>query len=203
MSYGEKPYWDMSNDDVTEVIEDGYRLPAPLDCPVALHNLMLQCWCYDPVRRPSFYDILSQICKFVRQPALLTSNESETQQNDISAPLLNPSTPTTLRDISTLDEWLDMVKLGIYRRSFYENGISDLEALAQINTSDLERLGISSPQHRTRLQSSLDSLRHHLSLARQVNQSRPSSGLSSLELPAFQYPTVQQTRRSDLKAAIV
>ena len=50
------------------------------------------------------------------------------------APLLNPSTPTTLRDISTLDEWLDMVKLGIYRRSFYENGISDLEALAQINT---------------------------------------------------------------------
>ena len=29
MSYGEKPYWDMSNDDVTEVIEDGYRLPAP------------------------------------------------------------------------------------------------------------------------------------------------------------------------------
>ena len=29
MSYGEKPYWDMSNDDVTQVLEDGYRLPAP------------------------------------------------------------------------------------------------------------------------------------------------------------------------------
>lgn len=29
MSYGEKPYWDMSNDDVSQVIEDGYRLPAP------------------------------------------------------------------------------------------------------------------------------------------------------------------------------
>ena len=30
MSYGEKPYWDMSNDEVTQVIEDGYRLPAPI-----------------------------------------------------------------------------------------------------------------------------------------------------------------------------
>jgi len=28
-SYGEKPYWDMSNDDISEVLEDGYRLPAP------------------------------------------------------------------------------------------------------------------------------------------------------------------------------
>ena len=29
MSYGEKPYWDMTNEDVSQVIEDGYRLPAP------------------------------------------------------------------------------------------------------------------------------------------------------------------------------
>ena len=28
-SFGEKPYWDMNNDDVTDVIEDGYRLPCP------------------------------------------------------------------------------------------------------------------------------------------------------------------------------
>ena len=34
MSYGEKPYWDMSNDDVTQVLEDGYRLPAPEVCRV-------------------------------------------------------------------------------------------------------------------------------------------------------------------------
>ena len=29
MSHGEKPYWDMSNDDVAQTIEDGYRLPPP------------------------------------------------------------------------------------------------------------------------------------------------------------------------------
>lgn len=29
MSYGEKPFWEMTNEDVTESIEKGYRLPAP------------------------------------------------------------------------------------------------------------------------------------------------------------------------------
>ena len=29
MSYGEKPYWDMTNQQVVETIEQGYRLPAP------------------------------------------------------------------------------------------------------------------------------------------------------------------------------
>lgn len=29
MSFGEKPYWDMTNEHVTESIENGFRLPAP------------------------------------------------------------------------------------------------------------------------------------------------------------------------------
>ena len=29
-SYGEKPYWDMSNDDVITNLESGMRLPAPM-----------------------------------------------------------------------------------------------------------------------------------------------------------------------------
>ena len=38
MSYGEKPYWDMTNEDVSQVIEDGYRLPAPA---VSLDQIVL------------------------------------------------------------------------------------------------------------------------------------------------------------------
>ena len=30
MSYGEKPYWDMSNDDVIKNIRQGMRLPSPV-----------------------------------------------------------------------------------------------------------------------------------------------------------------------------
>ena len=66
MSYGERPYWNWSNQDVIKAIEkvqlehtqlswrleiyctdprvQGYRLPAPMDCPEAIHQLMLDCW---------------------------------------------------------------------------------------------------------------------------------------------------------------
>ena len=49
-------------------------------------------------------------------------------------PLLNPDSPTCLQDVSTLEEWLDMVRLGKYRRSFYAHGIKDLEALSNISS---------------------------------------------------------------------
>jgi len=130
----------------------------------------------------------------------------------LSAPLLSPDSPTSLQEVTTLDEWLDMVKLGRYRRSFYDHGIKDLETLAHITPrcdfssselfqnerclawffakllnmffcsicvdistaqrvccfkssitcSDLERLGIASAAHLTRLQGGLDTLRRHL-----------------------------------------
>lgn len=32
MSYGERPYWNWSNQDVIKSIEKGYRLPAPMVC---------------------------------------------------------------------------------------------------------------------------------------------------------------------------
>uniref|UniRef100_H2YLK0 receptor protein-tyrosine kinase n=1 Tax=Ciona savignyi TaxID=51511 RepID=H2YLK0_CIOSA len=129
MSYGEKPYWDMSNEVVTEVLEDGYRLPAPENCPVSIHNLMLKCWSYEAKRRPHPIEIIRTLDQFIKQPNLLL----DTKSHDASAPLLNPDSPTSLNEVSTLDEWLDMVKLGKYRRSFHTNGINDLESLVHIS----------------------------------------------------------------------
>uniref|UniRef100_H2YLK2 receptor protein-tyrosine kinase n=1 Tax=Ciona savignyi TaxID=51511 RepID=H2YLK2_CIOSA len=71
MSYGEKPYWDMSNEVVTEVLEDGYRLPAPENCPVSIHNLMLKCWSYEAKRRPHPIEIIRTLDQFIKQPNLL------------------------------------------------------------------------------------------------------------------------------------
>lgn len=34
MSYGERPYWNWSNQDVIKSIEKGYRLPAPMVCRI-------------------------------------------------------------------------------------------------------------------------------------------------------------------------
>lgn len=44
----------MNNREVLEQVERGYRMPCPQDCPLSLHELMLQCWKRDPEERPTF-----------------------------------------------------------------------------------------------------------------------------------------------------
>ncbi|KAF7231562.1 tyrosine-protein kinase Fyn [Nothobranchius furzeri] len=51
---GRVPYPGMSNREVLEQVEQGYRMPCSLDCPVSLHELMLQCWKKDAEERPTF-----------------------------------------------------------------------------------------------------------------------------------------------------
>ncbi|KAM9457591.1 ephrin type-A receptor 10 [Clarias gariepinus] len=68
MSFGERPYWDMGSQDVIKAIEDGFRLPAPLNCPTSLHQLMLDCWQKERTERPSFTQIHSALSKTMRSP---------------------------------------------------------------------------------------------------------------------------------------
>ncbi|XP_073420105.1 tyrosine-protein kinase Fgr [Dendrobates tinctorius] len=51
---GRIPYPGMSNREVLEQVERGYRMPCPSSCPPSLHDLMLQCWKGDPEERPTF-----------------------------------------------------------------------------------------------------------------------------------------------------
>lgn len=44
----------MVNREVLEQVERGYRMPCPQDCPISLHELMVQCWKKDPEERPTF-----------------------------------------------------------------------------------------------------------------------------------------------------
>lgn len=71
MSYGEKPYWDMTNKQVIQSIGNGMRLPAPTNCPKALHELMLECWSLDPKKRPTFAKIVTDLNRFIRHSSLL------------------------------------------------------------------------------------------------------------------------------------
>ncbi|XP_023686362.1 ephrin type-B receptor 3-like isoform X4 [Paramormyrops kingsleyae] len=71
MSYGERPYWDMSNQDVINAVEQDYRLPPPMDCPTALHQLMLDCWLKERNLRPKFSQIVNTLDKLIRNAASL------------------------------------------------------------------------------------------------------------------------------------
>ncbi|KAM4605056.1 ephrin type-B receptor 3 [Polymixia lowei] len=71
VSYGERPYWDMSNQDVMTAVEQDYRLPPPMDCPMVLHQLMLECWVKERNLRPKFCRIVSTLDKLLRNAASL------------------------------------------------------------------------------------------------------------------------------------
>lgn len=53
---------------VINAIEQDYRLPPPMDCPSALHQLMLDCWQKDRNHRPKFGQIVNTLDKMIRNP---------------------------------------------------------------------------------------------------------------------------------------
>uniref|UniRef100_A0A3Q2XUB9 receptor protein-tyrosine kinase n=1 Tax=Hippocampus comes TaxID=109280 RepID=A0A3Q2XUB9_HIPCM len=83
MSYGERPYWDMSNQDVINAIEQDFRLPAPMDCPTVLHQLMLDCWQKDRNARPKFPDVVNMLDKMIRNPASLKAGTNNVAPGDL------------------------------------------------------------------------------------------------------------------------
>ena len=44
----------MTNAEVLQQVDNGYRMPCPQGCPPALYDLMLDCWQREPERRPTF-----------------------------------------------------------------------------------------------------------------------------------------------------
>uniref|UniRef100_A0A8C5I976 receptor protein-tyrosine kinase n=1 Tax=Gouania willdenowi TaxID=441366 RepID=A0A8C5I976_GOUWI len=137
MSYGERPYWDMSNQDVIKAIEEGYRLPAPMDCPPGLHQLMLDCWQKDRAERPKFDQIVGILDKMIRNPNTLKTPVG-TCTRPIS-PLLDQSTPdfTTFRSVG---EWLEAIKMERYRDNFTAAGYGSLESVARIHSVCFDKL---------------------------------------------------------------
>uniref|UniRef100_A0AAQ4NYQ4 Ephrin type-A receptor 10 n=1 Tax=Gasterosteus aculeatus aculeatus TaxID=481459 RepID=A0AAQ4NYQ4_GASAC len=143
MSYGERPYWDMGNQDVIKAIEDGFRLPAPVNCPPHLHQLMLDCWQKERTERPSFSQIHSALSKSIRSPDGIGS----------STPL--PSFPS----FNSVGEWLDAVDMGRYKDNFTAAGYCYLESVARMTVQDVLSLGITSLEHQKLILAAIQTLR--------------------------------------------
>lgn len=54
VTYGRIPYPGMSNPEVIQNLEQGYRMPKPENCPDGLYNVMVMCWQENPENRPTF-----------------------------------------------------------------------------------------------------------------------------------------------------
>jgi len=61
MSYGVKPFPELQNNEVIDVIERGERLSRPSNCPLGVFFVMSSCWHYRPSERPSFAIIKTRL----------------------------------------------------------------------------------------------------------------------------------------------
>uniref|UniRef100_A0A8C7SZ38 receptor protein-tyrosine kinase n=1 Tax=Oncorhynchus mykiss TaxID=8022 RepID=A0A8C7SZ38_ONCMY len=150
MSYGERPYWNLTNRDVIKSVEEGYRLPAPMSCPGALHTLMLDCWQKDRNERPRFCQIVTVLDKLIRNP-----------EN------LKPPSPGQYR--FSVDEWLDTIKMGRYKDHFAVGGYQTLGHVISMNQGDIHRLGVTLMGHQKKIMTSVQLMRVQV-----LNRSVPS-----------------------------
>ncbi|KAG9260267.1 ephrin type-A receptor 8-like [Astyanax mexicanus] len=165
MSYGERPYWNLTNRDVIKSVEEGYRLPAPMGCPGALHTLMLDCWQKDRNERPRFCQIVTVLDKLIRNPENLKSMDTLCRLNST---LMNRSVPdfTSCRSVN---EWLDTIKMGRYKNHFAAGGYQTLGHVMSMNQQDIQRLGVTLMGHQKKIMTSVQVMR-----AQVLNQSVPS-----------------------------
>ncbi|XP_051957466.1 ephrin type-A receptor 8-like isoform X2 [Xyrauchen texanus] len=165
MSYGERPYWNLTNRDVIKSVEEGYRLPAPMGCPGALHTLMLDCWQKDRNERPKFCQIVMVLDKLIRNPENLKTMDTLCRLNST---LMNRSIPdfTSCRSV---DEWLDTIKMGRYKDRFAVGGYLTLGHVMSMNQQDIQRLGVTLMGHQKKIMTSVQVMR-----AQVLNQSVPS-----------------------------
>uniref|UniRef100_A0A8C6PGB3 receptor protein-tyrosine kinase n=1 Tax=Nothobranchius furzeri TaxID=105023 RepID=A0A8C6PGB3_NOTFU len=124
MSYGERPYWEMSNQDVIKAVEENYRLPGPMDCPEALYHLMMDCWQRERTNRPKFDEIVCLLDKLIRNPSSLKKlvNSSHRVSN-LLVEHASAEGDCSARTKS-VGEWLDSIKMGRYTELFVEGGYS-------------------------------------------------------------------------------
>ncbi|XP_040912600.1 ephrin type-A receptor 6-like isoform X1 [Toxotes jaculatrix] len=128
MSYGERPYWEMSNQDVILSIEEGYRLPAPMGCPVALHQLMLHCWQKERSHRPKFTDVVSFLDKLIRNPSSLLP-----LVEDIQSLPESPGEEMDYPMFISVGDWLDSIKMSQYKSNFMAAGYNTLDSVGRMS----------------------------------------------------------------------
>ncbi len=64
VTYGRKPYLGMTNREVSQKLEQGYRMPQPPGCPEGLYTIMLECWRDEPAERPTFESLSHRLDDF-------------------------------------------------------------------------------------------------------------------------------------------
>ncbi|XP_065513522.1 ephrin type-A receptor 3 isoform X4 [Caloenas nicobarica] len=158
MSYGERPYWEMSNQDVIKAVDEGYRLPPPMDCPAALYQLMLDCWQKDRNNRPKFEQIVSILDKLIRNPSSLKiiTNAAARPSN-----LLLDQSNIDISAFRTTGDWLNGFRTGQCKEVFTGVEYSSCDTIAKISTDDVKKVGVTVVGPQKKIVTSIKALETH------------------------------------------
>ncbi|KAF3839628.1 hypothetical protein F7725_018345 [Dissostichus mawsoni] len=143
---------------VMKAVADQYRLPAPHNCPSALHSLMLQCWQTERGERPGFDTLLSSLDRLIRHPASLKVEPTRS----CSQPLLSP-TPTDLTSVSTVSDWLLVLKMERYQDEFDQANLDTLDRVSRLSIEDIQNLGVNLLGHQRKIFNATQQLKAYLS----------------------------------------
>ncbi|XP_056279170.1 ephrin type-A receptor 2 isoform X2 [Pseudoliparis swirei] len=160
MAFGERPYWDMSNHEVMKAINEAFRLPAPMDCPSAVYQLMLQCWLQDRSKRPRFGDIVNLLDKLLRSPDSLKTIADFDPRVSIRLPSTSGSDGSPFRSVS---EWLESIKMSQYSENFICAGVVTMDHVLQMKNEDIKNIGVRLPGHLKRIAYSILGLKDQTS----------------------------------------
>ncbi|KAG5274306.1 hypothetical protein AALO_G00134630 [Alosa alosa] len=156
MAYGERPYWDMSNHEVMKAINEAFRLPAPMDCPSAVYQLMLQCWLHDRSKRPRFVDIVNVLNKLQTNPESLKTIADFDPRVSIRLPSRSGVGGAPFRMV---EEWLESMKLSQYNEMFARAGITTMEQVLHLKSEDVRNIGVQLAGHQKKIAYSILGLR--------------------------------------------
>ncbi|KTG35179.1 hypothetical protein cypCar_00016731, partial [Cyprinus carpio] len=150
---------------VINAIEQDYRLPPPMDCPSALHQLMLDCWQKDRNNRPKFSQIVNNLDKMIRNPNSLKAMTP--LSSGVHLPLLDRSVPD-FSSFNTVDDWLDAIKMGQYKDNFANGNFTSFDLVSQMTMEDILRVGVTLAGHQKKILNSVQMMRAQMNQIQSV-----------------------------------
>jgi serine/threonine protein kinase len=173
LNYGERPYWNWTNQDVLKTIEKCYRLPVPKDCPEFIYNLMIKCWNIDRLKRPKFSDIVIMLDFILKEPNELIKF---TKLKEILP--INPNKPTYIQLTST-KEFLVQIKLEQYLSNFENMELNNLSTLFYLQLNDLVySLNITNINDQKLILDSLNNIKNHFGIYYNSNNNTINSPIN-------------------------
>ncbi|VTJ79333.1 Hypothetical predicted protein, partial [Marmota monax] len=124
---------------VIKAVDEGYRLPPPMDCPAALYQLMLDCWQKDRNNRPKFEQIVSILDKLIRNPGSLKIITSAAAR---PSNLLLDQSNVDITTFRTTGDWLNGVRTAHCKEIFTGVEYSSCDTIAKISTEDMKKVGV-------------------------------------------------------------